>query len=61
MRRIPEKYLLWCAFALGGVGAWLGMKAFRHKTQHTKFTFWVPVFAVINLAMIAGFLWLTHR
>ena len=32
--RIPEKTLLLMAFLGGGVGVWLGMEVFRHKTKH---------------------------
>ena len=32
--RLPEKNLLLLALVGGGVGAWLGMELFRHKTQH---------------------------
>lgn len=36
--RIPEATLLLLAAFGGALGAWLGMKVFRHKTQHKKFT-----------------------
>ena len=35
--RIPEKTLLLHTWLLGGVGGLLGMKLFRHKTQHKAF------------------------
>lgn len=31
----------------GGIGSWLGIKNFRHKTQHTKFRIVVPMWIVI--------------
>lgn len=34
-RRIPERVLLWLARLGGGVGCWLGMTVFRHKTKHS--------------------------
>ena len=40
--RIPEKTLLGAAALGGGVGALLGMRAFRHKTRKLKFTLGVP-------------------
>ena len=45
--RIPEKVLLAWSFFGGGVGGYLAMKAFRHKTRH-----WY--FYVIN---ILGIIW----
>ena len=50
--RISEKTLLVCAFFLGGVGAFAGMKVFRHKTQHTSFKILVPIFAILSLGII---------
>ena len=46
-RRIPERTLLWVARLGGGVGCWLGMMLFRHKTKHTRFRVLVPLWAVI--------------
>ena len=50
--RISEKALLTVAAAFGGVGAFLGMRFFRHKTQHLKFRLLVPLFMVIQIAAI---------
>ncbi|MCF0199692.1 MAG: DUF1294 domain-containing protein [Bacteroidaceae bacterium] len=41
--RIAESTLLGLAVAGGSVGAWLGMKVWRHKTQHKKFKYGVPI------------------
>ena len=46
-RRIPERTLLWVARLGGGVGCWLGMMLFRHKTKHTRFRVLVPLWTVI--------------
>lgn len=35
--RIPEKTLLFYAFAVGGLGAWIGGLLFHHKTQKWYF------------------------
>lgn len=53
-RRVPEKTLLTLAFCLGGVGVLLGMRLFRHKTRHPKFTWGVPVSILVNVAIGAG-------
>ena len=50
--RISEKTLLLCAFFMGSLGAFLGMRVFRHKTQHKQFVILVPVFLVVNLGVI---------
>lgn len=50
--RIPERTLLLHAFLLGGVGAWLGMHVFRHKTKHGIFQLGVPAAAVMSLALM---------
>lgn len=53
--RIPEKTLLGIALIGGGVGVWLGMEGFRHKTKHWYFKYGVPVIFLLELA-IAGYL-----
>lgn len=50
--RIPEKTLLLSAFALGGIGAWISMSKFRHKTQHLTFKISVPIAALITVAAV---------
>ena len=52
-RRIPERVLLWVARLGGGVGCWLGMMLFRHKTKHTRFMFLVPLWTVLWAAALA--------
>ena len=56
--RIPERVLLGLALLGGSLGALLGMKAFRHKTKHRKFTVHVPLFLVLQIALAA---WLLLR
>jgi uncharacterized membrane protein YsdA (DUF1294 family) len=46
-RRIPERSLLWLARLGGGVGCWLGMVVFRHKTKHTQFKVLVPIWTIV--------------
>ena len=45
--RISEKILLTLSL-FGGIGAFLGMKIFHHKTQKTLFRVFVPICVVIN-------------
>ena len=49
-RRIPERTLLWVARLGGGLGCWLGMMLFRHKTKHTRFMVLVPLWTVLWIA-----------
>lgn len=57
-RRISEANLLWLIVLGGAVGAWLGMRQFRHKTQHRLFRFGVPV---VLLAHVAAVAWLAAQ
>ena len=50
--RISEKTLLLCALCMGGPGAFAGMRFFRHKTKHLHFKILVPLFCIINIAVI---------
>ena len=45
--RISEATLLTMAAVGGSIGAWLGMKAWHHKTQHRKFKYGVPIILLI--------------
>ena len=47
--RIPEATLLWMAALGGALGAWLGMRVWRHKTQHKKFKYGVPALLVMQI------------
>lgn len=46
------------AFVGGSIGAWLGMKAFHHKTMHKKFYIGVPTFIILQLAFAV---WLAYK
>ena len=52
-RRIPERVLLWVARLGGGLGCWLGMMLFRHKTKHDRFMALVPLWTVLWAAALA--------
>lgn len=47
-----KAFLLWIARLGGGIGSWLGIKIFRHKTKHTKFRVVVPLWMIIWIAAI---------
>ena len=51
--RIRERTLLLATGLFGGAGAWLGMKVFRHKTQHMVFKVLVPVMAIAQMLLMA--------
>ena len=56
--RISEATLLLMAFLDSNIGAWLGMKAFHHKTMHKKFYIGVPTIIILQLAFAA---WLAYK
>lgn len=47
--RIPEATLLCVAFMGGSLGAYLGMRVFRHKTRHPKFSIGLPVILALQI------------
>ena len=49
--RIPETTLLLLAIVGGSIGAWLGMKAWHHKTMHLKFMYGLPAILLLQLAL----------
>ncbi|WP_405100677.1 DUF1294 domain-containing protein [Oceanobacillus sp. FSL H7-0719] len=48
--RIPERTFFLLSFLGGAIGTYIGMKIFRHKTKHGKFTIGIPLLIVFNLA-----------
>ena len=54
--RIPERTLIWVARLGGGVGCWLGMVLFRHKTKHIRFKILVPLWTMIWTAGVVLFI-----
>jgi len=50
-RRVPESTLLMVALLGGSLGALIGMYAFRHKTQHLKFTLLLPLILLLHVAI----------
>ena len=56
--RISEKRLLLSALCFGAGGAYAGMKAFRHKTQHRVFYVGVPAMGIVQLGLLV---WLIYK
>lgn len=54
--RISEKALFIAALIGGGVGAFVGMQVFRHKTKHMKFVIGIPIIMVIQIILLV-WLW----
>ena len=50
--RISEATLLMLAVIGGSIGALLGMKVWRHKTQHKKFKYGLPLILIIQIILI---------
>lgn len=50
--RIPESVLLGMAAIGGSIGAWLGMRIWRHKTQHNKFRYGIPAILILQAAVL---------
>ena len=49
--RVREALLLLLAALGGSIGALLGMHLFRHKTQHKKFRYGVPLILLAQVAV----------
>ncbi len=58
--RISEKTLFLVALLGGAVGSTLGMQAFHHKTKHWYFKLGFPALAMLQLVLLAAYLyWFT--
>ena len=57
--RIPERTLFLLALLGGGIGAFLGMKVFHHKTMHKQFVIGIPAIMVIQAVLLGWYLWKT--
>lgn len=55
--RIPEKTLILWAAAGGSIGSMLGMKVFRHKTRHIKFSLGIPAILLVQLILIVEYIY----
>ena len=54
--RIPEATLMTVAAIGGSIGSLMGMKVFRHKTKHPKFTIGIPLILAAQI-LLAAALW----
>ena len=50
--RIPESTLLLLAVFGGSIGAFLGMRVWRHKTMHKKFKYGTPSILVLQIGLL---------
>lgn len=56
--RISENALMLLAVLGGSLGALAGMRVFRHKTRHRKFSIGVPLLLVLDVALaVLGRIW----
>lgn len=51
--RISEKALFLTTACFGGLGGFLGMKVFHHKTRHWYFRVFFPVLLVVQIVILA--------
>lgn len=47
--RIPEATLMGLAIVGGSLGVYMGMRLFRHKTLHPKFSIGVPLIMALQI------------
>ena len=57
-RRVPEKTLFLLAIIGGSLGAFAGMRVFRHKTRHWYFVWGIPAIMLVQIALAV---WLTAQ
>lgn len=55
-RRVSEFSLLAMSFLLGGIGAFLGMYHYSHKTKKLKFKIFVPISTALTMLVIVNIL-----
>lgn len=54
--RISEKSLLMVSLLGGSLGAFIGMKFFRHKTKHKLFTIGLPLILLVQVIVLLMYL-----
>lgn len=55
--RISEKTLFLVALLGGALGSTIGMHLFHHKTRHWYFKFGFPMLAMLQIVLLAGYLY----
>jgi uncharacterized membrane protein YsdA (DUF1294 family) len=60
-RRTPEKTLLLLAVPLASPGAWIGMRAFRHKVSKSSFKWKMTAVTVLNALTVAALIYAAGR
>jgi uncharacterized membrane protein YsdA (DUF1294 family) len=55
-RRIPERQLFLYAIIGGSIGAFVGMRVYRHKTKHPSFQYGIPAIIFLQLAAAVYYL-----
>ena len=50
--RIPERVLLGVCAIGGSLGGLVGMKLFRHKTLHLRFSIGIPVMLAVHIVLL---------
>ncbi|PFA61835.1 hypothetical protein CN378_21865 [Bacillus sp. AFS015802] len=56
--RISERVLWQIAIVGGSVGAYIGMKIYRHKTRHKQFAIGIPLLVMLHCVL---FIWLNAK
>lgn len=55
--RTPENTLFIIALAFGALGIFMGMRLFRHKTKHKKFTLGIPMILIIQSFIVFKYIY----
>jgi uncharacterized membrane protein YsdA (DUF1294 family) len=50
--RIPERVLFGVGLCGGSLGCFMGMRMFRHKTKHLKFSLGLPVMVCAHILIL---------
>ena len=50
--RTREKSFFVVSLLLGGIGTYIGMYKFRHKTKHLSFKILIPILLIVNIICI---------